>query len=194
MLIIDEAQTIEGERGYLMELLIMKLRLLNPSIQIVFLSATLPCPTQLAQWINAELFVYEDRLSQHLSQRNNLVEYKVDRGKVCTLDGTLVHDFQVTDRGAVLTQLIPWIYQSMKESTTILVFCPTKSRCEDVVKALLSNIVSVSVLCVISRPYRKTRKLRLRIVFWRFIVIIWSDWTLPFVRIFGMACVFITQD
>ena len=142
MLIIDEAQTIEGERGYLMELLIMKLRLLNPSIQIVFLSATLPCPTQLAQWINAELFVYENRLSPHVSpQRNNLIEYKVDRGKVCSMDGTLIHDFQLTDRSATLMKLIPWIYQSMRESTTVLVFCPTKSRCEDVVKSLLSSIV-----------------------------------------------------
>ena len=38
MLIVDEAQTLEGERGYLLELLVLKLRSFNPRMQIVFLS------------------------------------------------------------------------------------------------------------------------------------------------------------
>ena len=50
LLIVDEAQTIEGERGYLIELLYMKLKALNPQLQVVLLSATLPCPTALANW------------------------------------------------------------------------------------------------------------------------------------------------
>jgi len=150
--------------------------LLNPSIQIVFLSATLPCPTQLAQWINAELFVYENRLLPNASsQRNNIIEYKVDRGKVYKMDNTIVHDFKLTDRSDTLLQLIPWVYQSMRESTTILVFCPTKSRCEDVVKSLISSIVFLSFFSLTSHHYRKLRKLKLRIVYYLFIVITWSD-------------------
>lgn len=146
MLIIDEAQTIESERGYLTELLLMKLQLLNPSIQIVFLSATLPCPTQLTRWIDAELYVYEDRLSQQLqSKRMNMIEYKVEGGKIYQWDDRLLHDLQTTDRNATLLQLIRWIYYTSSDQPAILIFCPTKSRCEDVVKALLPLIVLLSV-------------------------------------------------
>ena len=50
MLIVDEAQTLESERGHLLELLLLKLRALNPQIQVVFLSATLPNPRAIARW------------------------------------------------------------------------------------------------------------------------------------------------
>lgn len=142
MLIVDEAQTIEGERGYLIELLVMKLRLLNPSIQIIFLSATLPEPTRLASWLNASMYLYENRLSQWKpSKRNNITEYSVCDGKVTSPEGHVIHDFNCVDRGSSLLRLIPWIYQTFGVHTTSLVFCPTKARCEDVVRSLISIVV-----------------------------------------------------
>lgn len=54
ILVVDEAQTIEGERGYLIELLYMKLKSLNPNLQVIFLSATLPCPYSLSKWYEYE--------------------------------------------------------------------------------------------------------------------------------------------
>lgn len=52
LLIVDEAQTIEGERGYLIELLVIKLRSFNPQLQVIFLSATLPQPQALGHWFD----------------------------------------------------------------------------------------------------------------------------------------------
>lgn len=50
LLIIDEAQSLTSPRGYLLELLVIKLRAFNPHMQIIALSATLPSPTLLASW------------------------------------------------------------------------------------------------------------------------------------------------
>ena len=50
LLIIDEAQSLTSPRGYLLELLVTKLRAFNPHMQIIALSATLPSPLKLASW------------------------------------------------------------------------------------------------------------------------------------------------
>lgn len=142
MLIVDEAQTIEGERGYLIELLVMKLRLLNPSIQIIFLSATLPNPSQLSIWLDASLFVYENRLSQkELAKKSHIQEIIVKEGNMRTLDGDLIDDLKVRDRRQTLVHLVNYVYQSLGIDTTILIFCPTKSRCEDLIRVLLTHSV-----------------------------------------------------
>ena len=52
LLIVDEAQTIESERGYLIELLVIKLKAFNPHLQIIFLSATLPYPQAIEHWFS----------------------------------------------------------------------------------------------------------------------------------------------
>ena len=102
----------------------MKLRLLNSHIQIIFLSATLPCPIQLSKWLDASLYIYDQQFSQSLlPYRSNLVEYYLLQGKLYSLS------------------LIQWLYQSTSSSLSILIFCPTKARCEEVVKMLLPLIV-----------------------------------------------------
>ena len=154
MVIIDEAQTIENERGYLIELLLMKLHLLNPNLQVVLLSATLPCPLQLASWLSATLFIYECHFSQMTSQqRNNLVEYTVMNNKVYQANNTMVHELSTSEsiiskRPGTLTQihlLLQWLFHTNKENSTVLVFCPTKARCEDLVKAASSLIVEIYI-------------------------------------------------
>lgn len=142
MLIVDEAQTIESERGYLIELLVMKLRLLNPSIQIIFLSATLPNPSQLSLWLDASLFIYENRLSQkELSKKSNINEIIITEGKMKSLNGELIDDLKVQEPRQTLVHLVNYVYQSLGIDRTILVFCPTKSRCENLIKLLLSHSV-----------------------------------------------------
>ncbi|PFH33086.1 hypothetical protein BESB_082850 [Besnoitia besnoiti] len=61
VVVLDEFHTLgEKERGYLVELLLMKIMFLNlfllQDIQVVAMSATLPCVHQLAQWLNADVF------------------------------------------------------------------------------------------------------------------------------------------
>ena len=192
MLIVDEAQTLEGERGYLLELLVLKLRSFNPRMQIVFLSATLPNPHAIGRWLDAAVYLYDERRSQCDEKRETLEEYVVMGGDVCLLGGevlggdgncrsdevvsgdgnsrsdkavsgdvpspttTTMRDnvsshnhttmsddalspnhpvvrFGSVDHNTSLVKLVQWLF-AKKAVHTILVFAPTKNRCEKIVR------------------------------------------------------------
>ena len=199
MLIVDEAQTLEGERGYLLELLVLKLRSFNPRMQIVFLSATLPNPHAIGRWLDAAVYLYDERRSQCDEKRETLEEYVVMGGDVCLLGGevlggdgncrsdgvvsgdgnsrsdkavsgdvpspttTTMRDnvsshnhttmsddapspnhpvvrFGSVDHNTSLVKLVQWLF-AKKAVHTILVFAPTKNRCEKIVRLLLPFMV-----------------------------------------------------
>lgn len=194
MLIVDEAQTLEGERGYLLELLVLKLRSFNPRMQIVFLSATLPNPHAIGRWLDAAVYLYDERRSQCDEKRETLEEYVVMGGDVCLLGGdgncrsdevvsvdgnsrsdeavsgdvpspttttmcdnvsshnhtTMSDDapssnhpvvrFGSVDHNTSLVKLVQWLF-AKKAVHTILVFAPTKNRCEKIVRLLLPFMV-----------------------------------------------------
>ena len=105
MLIVDEAQTLESERGHLLELLLLKLRALNPQIQVVFLSATLPNPRAIARWLDAALYLYAERMQRDPpSQR--VTEYAVVNGEVRSRDGAILRRLGVSDRTGALRELV----------------------------------------------------------------------------------------
>lgn len=199
MLIVDEAQTLEGERGYLLELLVLKLRSFNPRMQIVFLSATLPNPHAIGRWLDAAVYLYDEHRSQCDEKRETLEEYVVMGGDVCLLGGevmggdgfsrsdvvvsgdgfsrgdeavsgdvpspttttmcdnvsshnhtTMSDDapssnhpvvrFGSVDHNTSLVKLVQWLF-AKKAVHTILVFAPTKNRCEKIVRLLLPFMV-----------------------------------------------------
>lgn len=140
MLIVDEAQTLESERGHLLELLLLKLRALNPQIQVVFLSATLPNPRAIARWLDAALYLYAERMQRDPpSQR--VTEYAVVNGEVRSRDGAILRRLGASDRTGALRELVRELL-AQADASTVLVFCPTKSRCEKVVRLLLPLMVS----------------------------------------------------
>ena len=140
MLIVDEAQTLESERGHLLELLLLKLRALNPQIQVVFLSATLPNPRAIARWLDAALYLYAERMQRDPpSQR--VTEYAVVNGEVRSRGGAILRRLGVSDRTGALRELVRELL-AQADASTVLVFCPTKSRCEKVVRLLLPLMVS----------------------------------------------------
>ena len=140
MLIVDEAQTLESERGHLLELLLLKLRALNPQIQVVFLSATLPNPRAIARCLDAALYLYAERMQRDPpSQR--VTEYAVVNGEVRSRDGAILRRLGVSDRTGALRELVRELL-AQADASTVLVFCPTKSRCEKVVRLLLPLMVS----------------------------------------------------
>ena len=140
MLIVDEAQTLESERGHLLELLLLKLRALNPQIQVVFLSATLPNPRAIARWLDAALYLYAERMQRDPpSQR--VTEYAVVNGEVRSRDGAILRRLGASDRTGALRELVRELL-TQADASTVLVFCPTKSRCEKVVRLLLPLMVS----------------------------------------------------
>jgi len=55
LLVIDEIHEIDSERGPTIEMVATKLSLLNPSIRILALSATIPNAKEISQWLKAEL-------------------------------------------------------------------------------------------------------------------------------------------
>jgi helicase len=62
LLVVDEIHLIgDPSRGATLEMVIAKLRYLNPTIQIIGLSATMGNPEELAKWLNATLITSEWR-------------------------------------------------------------------------------------------------------------------------------------
>ncbi|MGI6589264.1 MAG: DEAD/DEAH box helicase [Candidatus Iainarchaeum sp.] len=54
-IIIDEMHELDSDRGVVLEIALTQLRMLNPKIKILGLSATIPNAKELANWINADL-------------------------------------------------------------------------------------------------------------------------------------------
>jgi helicase len=55
LLVVDEIHEIDSDRGPTIEIMITKLLLLNPAIQVLGLSATIPNAKDLSEWLNAKL-------------------------------------------------------------------------------------------------------------------------------------------
>lgn len=55
LLVVDEIHSIDSDRGPCLEMIITKLRQMNPELQILALSATIPNAKELAKWLDAEL-------------------------------------------------------------------------------------------------------------------------------------------
>lgn len=57
LIIVDEIHTLGSSRGPALEVVISSLRLFNPSLNILGLSATVPNSDELSSWLDAELIV-----------------------------------------------------------------------------------------------------------------------------------------
>ncbi|MDO8538071.1 MAG: DEAD/DEAH box helicase [archaeon] len=55
LLVLDEVHEIDSSRGPVIELIVTKLKLLNPKIKILALSATIPNAKELSEWLDTEL-------------------------------------------------------------------------------------------------------------------------------------------
>ncbi|KAK8808870.1 hypothetical protein WA588_004511, partial [Blastocystis sp. NMH] len=117
LLVIDEAQSLTSPRGYLIELLVTKLRAFNPHMQIIALSATLPSPHKLSSWLDASLY-------NHVSPSHQSLFTVID-GCIRNSRGDLVHTLPRGD----LATLLQWLWHRRPDGK-ILVFCPTRAACE----------------------------------------------------------------
>lgn len=55
LLIIDEVHSLGSDRGPTIEMVVTKLKQMNPELQVLALSATIPNCREIAEWLNAEL-------------------------------------------------------------------------------------------------------------------------------------------
>ncbi|XP_064629325.1 DNA polymerase theta-like [Lineus longissimus] len=145
ILVIDELHMVgDASRGYLLELLLTKVqyminRLQAPAldqsisqnlIQIIGMSATLPNLDLLAKWLHADL-------------------YKTDFRPVplteCVKVGTTIYDSKMTKLREIAPSMvfkgdddhiIPLCLETMTGGHAVLIFCPTKNRCEKLAETI----------------------------------------------------------
>ncbi|KAI8424100.1 hypothetical protein MSG28_002707 [Choristoneura fumiferana] len=136
--IVDELHLLgDPHRGYILELLLTKIKyvsskMLDVQIQIVGMSATLPNLEVLATWLDAELFITEFRpipLEEYCLVNNTFYD---KQGKIVS---TLSDPSSAVDSDNVLKISL----ETIKEGCSILIFCMTKNRCENLAQSMASS-------------------------------------------------------
>lgn len=129
--IIDEMHLLgDPSRGYLLELLLTKLRYMSVKdstlkIQIIGMSATLPNLDTLAKWLNAQLYTtnfrpipLDEKVLVNSEMYNNEMKLIRKLQPLPELD---------TDTDNILQLCL----ETICENCSILIFCPTKNWCEN---------------------------------------------------------------
>ncbi|XP_019619912.1 PREDICTED: DNA polymerase theta-like [Branchiostoma belcheri] len=150
IVVVDELHMVgDSHRGYLLELLLTKIRYVtsknrtdnkaatNP-VQIVGMSATLPNLDLLARWLDAELYQTDFRPVP-------LTE--------CVKVGTTVYNSQmekVRDFHSVINvrgdedQVVGLCYETVSDGHSVLVFCPTKNWCEKLAETIAREFYNIN--------------------------------------------------
>lgn len=134
--IIDEMHLLgDSSRGYLLELLLTKLRYMSArnadiNIQLIGMSATLPNLDLLAKWLNAELYITNFRPIP-------LYEYCLISGEIfdnsLQMHRRLQPSSDLTEDSDNILQLC---LETISSSCSVLIFCPTKNWCENLAQQL----------------------------------------------------------
>ncbi|RZC40268.1 DNA polymerase theta, partial [Asbolus verrucosus] len=134
--VIDEMHLLgDPGRGYLLELLLTKLRYIslrdrNVNIQIVGMSATLPNLEILAKWLEAELYVTAFRPIP-------LYEQALVCGEVYDNELKLQRQLAaMPELGVDTDNILQLCIETISESCSVLIFCPTKNWCENLAQQI----------------------------------------------------------
>lgn len=127
---VDEMHLVgDPHRGYLLELLLTKLRYISlkeesVQIQIIGMSATLPNLEELAKWLDAELY--------STSFRPIPLEEQVSiNGEIYDRDLNLIRKLEpLPDVESDTDNILQLCLEVIKDSYSVLIFCPTKNWCE----------------------------------------------------------------
>ena len=124
---IDELHMVgDAQRGYLLELMLTKLRYLKTSIQIIGMSATISKVEIVATWLRAQLYITEYRPVP-------LQEYFVHGDRVTLPDKTLVKVLDTELVGSSATDLdavTALVGESVSEGHSVIVFCSSRRACQ----------------------------------------------------------------
>ncbi|XP_050296829.1 DNA polymerase theta isoform X2 [Anthonomus grandis grandis] len=135
-ILVDEMHLLgDSNRGYILELLLTKLRYIslkdeNVKLQIVGMSATLPNLDQLAKWLGAELFSTTFRPIP-------LYEQVIIGGNIYDRNMQLVKKLDPLPDICVDTDnVLQLCLDTIKDSCSVLIFCPSKNWCENLAQQL----------------------------------------------------------
>ncbi|MBU2100204.1 DEAD/DEAH box helicase [Candidatus Micrarchaeota archaeon] len=126
LLIVDEIHEIDSDRGPTIEIMITKLLLLNPSLQVLGLSATIPNSKELAEWLKAKLVE-----SSFRPVKLNEGVYFDDR----------IHFLRGKEKiEANSDSVLALAKDTLKKSKQALIFCNTRPRSIATAKKLASVV------------------------------------------------------
>lgn len=141
-ILVDEVHLLgDPHRGYILELLLTKLIYISKKqdikIQIIGMSATLPNLTILAKWLKAELYKTDFRPIP-------LYEQAVVGGDIFDVNFSIMRKLQplpeiVNDTDNILQLCL----ETIKDSCSILIFCPTKNWCENLAQQIASAFLKI---------------------------------------------------
>lgn len=137
-IVVDELHMIgDSGRGYLLELLLTKIRFLSAqllhdqeeidnkqNVQLIGMSATLPNLHMLASWLGADLYLTDFRpvpLSEYVKVGPNIFD-RMNKQVAKKENSTTARG---DDDG-----VIPLCIETIQEGNSVLIFCPTKDWCE----------------------------------------------------------------
>ncbi|MDO8428029.1 MAG: DEAD/DEAH box helicase [Candidatus Diapherotrites archaeon] len=127
LLIVDEIHTLDSDRGPVIEMVIAKLKMLNPDLQILALSATVPNSKEIADWLNAELI------------QSNYRPVPLQEGVL--LENTVYYSDSELEELKPSTDSIHSAVQNVLErEKQILVFVQDRRRAESLAKNLSKRI------------------------------------------------------
>ncbi|ENN73477.1 hypothetical protein YQE_09902, partial [Dendroctonus ponderosae] len=133
---VDEMHLLgDPNRGYLLELLLTKLRYiclkdLNIQIQIIGMSATLPNLGQLARWLDSELYSTSFRPIP-------LYEQASICGDIFDNDMKIIRKLDtLPELGVDTDHVLQLCLETIQDSCSVLIFCPTKNWCENLAQQL----------------------------------------------------------
>ncbi|OXB76233.1 UNVERIFIED_CONTAM: hypothetical protein H355_014641 [Colinus virginianus] len=153
VVVVDELHMLgDSHRGYLLELLLTKVRYITEKaakrkgkmtspgfggIQIVGMSATLPNLGHLASWLDAELYCTDFRpvpLKEWVKIGNNIYDSSMN----------LVREFQpkLQLKGDE-DHVVSLCYETVSDGHSVLLFCPSKNWCEK-----LADIIAREFYCL----------------------------------------------
>lgn len=167
LVVADEVHLIgDSHRGFLLEVMLSKLRfVLGQKVQIVAMSATLPNMSQLAQWLDATLFTTEYRpvslLTRVCCSRKLFRVVAADdaaAGKESVLvPGDLGGRADIEEVPDDPEGLLGLVLGTVRGNKSVLVFCPSKSRCETVASRISEALAAVLPQNSLSEEDRSAR-------------------------------------
>lgn len=139
---MDEVHLIsDPNRGYIMELLLAKILFVNEKIhtdiQIIAMSATLPNLELLTGWLRAEFYHTDFRpveLKEMIKINNQIFDNKMNLLRTVSDKDYLVLSKKDNDNIAQMC------VETILDSGSVIVFCPSKDRCEKLSKNLSDAI------------------------------------------------------
>ncbi|KAJ5219344.1 Helicase C-terminal [Penicillium cinerascens] len=149
VVVLDELHMLDDEhRGYLLELMVTKLLLLQQDIQIVGMSATLSNTEMLAQWMNAKFYVSTYRpvpIDEYLVYENSIYPAATSRQLFQTASkltgSSSLHDTIPPDRiiesspfkqlgNSATNSMVALAVETAAAGFGALVFCGSRGACQ----------------------------------------------------------------